>query len=66
MRLCGEALEASLGDGVAEDLDPPITSVEIDGDRAVVTAQPSHDDRPQSAQLRREGGDWRLETFYAN
>lgn len=67
VRACATVLSESLGGGnVAEDLDPPIVKVAIDGDRAVVTARPSHDDGLQRARLRREEGEWRVETFYTN
>lgn len=63
---CADMLAEMFGDGVDENLDPPVTSVEVSGDRAVVTAKPSKDEPPQRARLRREGGEWRVVTFYTN
>jgi hypothetical protein len=64
---CGAAFGAILGGNFIEDVDPRILSVEIDGDRAVVTARVSHDDRTlQKARLAREGGAWKVVEWFVH
>jgi hypothetical protein len=62
---CDEVFAASAGQGkLFEDLDPEVTAVEVDGDRATVTADQSHDAKPAQAQLLREGGEWKVVTYF--
>lgn len=65
---CADALGAILSGDVTEDYTPPIASVRVDGDRAVVLAKSSHDERGelQRATLRREDGRWKVARWYEN
>ena len=65
--VCGKVFAASAQQVTLQaDLEPEITSVKIAGGQATVTATQSHDDKPAKAQLLREGGGWRVVTYYTN
>lgn len=58
---CEQALGAVLESNIVEDYSPRILSIDIDGDRARVTADVSHDDdERQHATLAREDGEWKI------
>lgn len=62
-KTCAQGFEEAFADGTAEDLDPKLVRVEIQGPRATVYARAKTSKQLQQAPFVKEGGSWKVESW---